>query len=335
MTDDTNAKQEFSCFVSMPFSPEFDFIYDESIFKINRFLNNKYELHMNRLDKQAYRKRKIEDNVLRNIDLCDFLIADISPYQNTNLPNVSVMHEIGYATGRNRPFILIGTKETYRTLPANLKGSLVVEYDKPNDPNLQDFSKRLGEQIIKTIEDHVLSSLCGEQMVHCFGERPHAGLIQLIENSSHRVYILTTNLNYADNFLKKAIIHSLEKNQDNPKYKVEILTMDPESDVANARAIQLGTSIRQYRNELRSSLDSMNSDLNKYGNMVQIITYQTLPTQMAFVIDDVVITCVVSFGQQGRESVHFLMDKDTGLIDPFLAHFRAMKTLAMANVNIR
>src|SRR3972149_4321008 len=187
--------REFDCFVSMPFNSEFDFVYDESISKINLFLENKYILHLTRLDKQAYSRRKIEDNVLRNIDLCDLLIADISAHQATNLPNVSVMHEIGYATGRKRPFILIGKKGTHDGLPANLKGSLIIEYDRLTDPVLQDFTTQLGKQVISVIDEQVLSSLHGEHMVHCFEERPHAGLVQLIENATHRVYILTTNLN--------------------------------------------------------------------------------------------------------------------------------------------
>ena len=331
METNSNIVEEFDCFVSMPFDKTTDFVFDESISKINRYLEGKCKLNLIRLDKQAYKKRRIEDNVLKYIDSADLVIADISKQPTSLQPNVSVMHEIGYATGKEIPFILIGKKGTYEDLPANLMGSIIVEYDNDNDKSLQNFSGRLADQIVKIIEDNnLLSSLKAEHYVKCFEERPLKGLIGLIGKAKHRVYVLTTNLSYTNTFLKPAIIKALEINKSNPRFKVEMLTMDPESDVANARAIQLGRPIREYRDELRKSLDEMKIDLQKYRPMVEIIPYKTLPNQMVFIIDDNVVFCVVSFGQQSREGYHFLLSKKT-TIDPFLAHFRSLKTLAVAN----
>jgi hypothetical protein len=167
--------------------------------------------------------------------------------------------------------------------------------------------------------------------VECFLERQEIGLPQLIAKAKRHVYILTTNLDWASRFLTEPIKTALETNRNNPGFKVEILTMDPEGDVTNARAVQLGRTIRQYRNELRESLDAVRSafatDLR-----VEIVTYRTLPTQMTFIVDDKVITGIVSLAQQSREGVHFLLNKVPEVAGSFLAHFRALKTLAMANL---
>ena len=333
MNEKIDTIQEFDCFISMPFDKNFEFVYEESISKIDRFLENKYKLNLIRLDKKSYKERRIEDNVLRNIDSANLLIADISKHPKSLQPNVSVIHEIGYATAKGIPFILIGTEGSHKDLPANLMGSIISEYDIDKDKNLQLFSQKLGNQIIELIEDkNLFTSLKPEHHVKCFEERPLPGLIDLIAKAKHRVYILTTNLNYTNTYLKDAIIQALEISSDNPKFKAEFLTMDPESDVANARAIQLGRPIRQYRDELRKSLDEMTNDLKKYQPRMEIITYRTLPTQMVFIIDDNVFLGVVSFGQQSREGFHFFLDKKA-IIEPFLSHFRALKALAVATVH--
>lgn len=127
-----NAQNEnqkyFECFVSMPYNQDFDDVFLSGISNINDHLAN-FKLDLIRLDKEAYTRRHIEENVLRHIDVMDMLLADITRYKEALQPNVSVMHEIGYACGKGIPFILIGKKDTHKSLPSNLKGSLVVEYD--------------------------------------------------------------------------------------------------------------------------------------------------------------------------------------------------------------
>jgi len=161
-------------------------------------------------------------------------------------------------------------------------------------------------------------------------ERGRLNLPALLENSKKRIMILTTNLNYTFTNLADPIEKSLKLNADNPGFKVEILTMDPESDVATARAVQLGRKIRAYRDELRSSLDGVIKKFEKYPE-VEIVTYDYLPTQMTFIIDRTVITAVVSLGQQSREGVHFVLDEQSNATEPFLSHFRVLKTLARAS----
>lgn len=319
-----------NCFISMPFSSDFDNVFIKGISSITNYLSD-YKIDLIRLDKQVYARRSIEGNVLKHIDESDMLIADITRYTEALQPNVSVMHEIGYAAGKDIPFILIGRKDTYKNLPSNIKGSLIVEYDSDNDPDLKKFTILLVNQTKKVIEDEVLEGVRGDFRVACFSDRYRINIPRLIEKAKHRIYILTTNLEYTNQYLTDAITKSLDINKSNAAFKIEILTMDPESDVANARAIQLGRTIRQYRNELRENLDKAKEIIGK-NHKVEIVTYRSLPTQMTFIVDDIVITAVVSLGQQSREGIHFVLSHTPKLTEPFLAHFRALKTLAVANI---
>jgi hypothetical protein len=321
----------FDVFVSMPFSHEFDNVFTRGVLASSEHLPL-YQLNWVRLDREAYKQRLIEQNVLKHINSADLLVADISRYQNQGTANVSVMHEIGYACGRGVPFILIGKSGTHKSLPSNLKGSIVTEYSSDNEVALKEFARKLALQIDKTIQEEVQHGPHGGFRVEGFTERGKLSLPSVIERAEHRINILTTNLNYTDIHLAKSILRALERNKQNPNFRVEILAMDPESDVANARAVQLGKpSVRQYRDELRKSLDNVRKTLEKHDN-VEIITYRSLPTQMTFIIDSTVIVAVVSLGQQSRDGIHFVLSDVNTSAAPFLNHFILLKNSAAVQV---
>jgi hypothetical protein len=318
-------KLPIDCFISMPFSDDFDNVYNYGLQNLQDHVKI-VTLHLIRLDKQAYRKRRIEENVLRHIDTSDLLLADITRHPTSGQPNVSVVHEIGYAQGRRTPVILIGQTGSHENLPANLKGSFVQEYDR-SDETFTRFTRDLARQLEEIIKGQVLLRPRGDYQVECFTARHKIRLDRMMANATGRINILTTNLNYTATFLKTALREAVSANQNNPTFKVEILTMDPESDVANARALQLGGPIRQYRDELRRSLDEIR-DVFADVPQVEIATHRTLPTQMTFVIDDTVVTGIVSLGQQSREGIHFVLYKLPAAANDFLSHFRSLKMLA-------
>lgn len=319
------AKPTIRCFVSIPFSDRFDKVWANGVRgSASKVLE--YEIDLVRLDRRPYVDRIIEFNVLDNIEDCDLLLADISLDADSNNPNPSVMHEIGYATGRRIPIVLIGVKGTHKHLPANLRGSILVEYD---SANLDKFVLELGGQLKLIIDDEIMVQPRGDYTVECFTERDSIGIPQLIDRATHRVQIITTNLEYIDSNFKAAIASALKRNNDNPQFKVEILTMDPEGDTTSARAAQLGRKTRQYRDELRASLDAMRGTFAT-DPKVEIVTYTSLPTQITFIVDQIIITSVISFGQQSRGNLHFLLEATSERAsESFIAHFRAMKALAV------
>jgi nucleoside 2-deoxyribosyltransferase len=142
-----------------------------------------------RADREAYSKRIIEHNVLNGIDKSEILVADISPEEKSGVPNPSVMHEIGYAVGRDIPVILIGKNGSHEKSPANLRGSILIDYD---FEKMDKFIGELSDQIEKTLKDYLIENIRGDYSVQCFTERDSIGIYELVENSSRRVQIITT-----------------------------------------------------------------------------------------------------------------------------------------------
>lgn len=324
--DGKGAITPITCFVSIPFAEKFDRIWAKGVLDCSKKVPG-YDINFIRLDREPFSRRIIEYNVLDHIEVSDLLLADISPDDKTNISNPSVMHEIGYATGKNIPIILIGAHGTHNNLPANLRGSLLVEYDLDN---IEKFTIELIDQLSEIINKQIMLQPRGDYTVQCFTERDSIGIPALIERAIYRVQIITTNLEYIDTNLKVAIHKALECNKNNPQFKVEILTMDPEGDTTSARAAQLGRKARQYRDELRQSLDTMREAFAQQPK-VEIVTYTSLPTQITFIIDNILITSVISFGQQSRANLHFVLeDNRKRASESFIAHFRAMKALAVS-----
>ena len=328
---DDNIEIVINCFVAMEFNDNTDKIYFEGIQQTADRIPG-YKLHFIRADREPYSFQIIGQNVVNSIQHCEILVADISPTEKipsdspTKVPNPSVMHEIGFALGSKIPVVLIGNKESHKSSPANLRGSILIDYDLSN---IDKFIGELSKQLKKIIEDQLQSDIRGDYQIHCFTKRDSIGINDLIKKSQERVQIITTNLEYVDTFLKSSIKEALEANKSNLQYKVEILTMDPEADTTNARAEQLGKKPRNYRDELRQSLDSMQNDFLRESK-VEIVTYKSLPTQITFIIDNTIITSAISFGQQARNNLHFVMNAEKErAAESFLSHFRSIKALSV------
>ncbi len=329
-SENLDAKIVIRCFVSMPFDQQWDDLWFKGIQNCSDRLKD-YQIDFKRADREPYVQRQLEFNVLKKIDETHLLIADVSEVANSKLPNPSVMHEIGYAAGRDIPVIILGIKGSHKNLPANLSGSILIEYELTK---LDKFIGELTQQLNETIESEIISKVKGDFAVQCFTSRNRIGIPSLIENANSRIQIVTTNLQFIQTNLKGSLDKALEKNKDNPEFKVEILAMDPEADTTVARSAQLGRRTRQYRDELRESLDAIQKAYE--GNTkVDIVTYKSLPTQITFIIDDTVITSVISFGQLARGNIHFVLDANRQKVpESFLAHFSSVRALSVQSSSI-
>ncbi|NOZ52235.1 MAG: hypothetical protein GXP08_03675 [Gammaproteobacteria bacterium] len=323
-----DSKVSFTCFVSMPFDESFDNIFLNGLILSNEYMSN-YSIDFVRLDKQAYEQRRIEQNVLTSIDRSDFVIADISKYPDSPHANVSVMHEVGYACGKDIPFLLIGKKDTFKKVPSNLQGSLLVEYNNENDVELKQFAQKLAIQLEELITTSVRTRVRGQFRAEGFNDREKIGISELISSAKRRVYILTTNLDYTNTYLKPSLEAALKNNEQNPTFKIEILTIDPESEVTNARAAQLGTPVRKYRDLMRESLEAMGEAFGE-NKKVDIHAYKEFPTQKTFMIDDTIITSISALGLQSREGTHYVMNNSHEATESFMSHFKTLKMLAVA-----
>ncbi len=257
-------------------------------------------------------------------------------------PNPSVMHEIGYARGLDIPVVLIGEKNTSHHLPANLKGFLVCEYKVHDLKSKTDheFVSRLADTIVGQIARVGTPMAPGEFRIEGYRYREQVDLPYLVKNARHRILILTTNLQDINSRLQEPIKYALEHNVGqsaplpsegprHPNLKVDILTMDPESIVTNARAKQLNRNVVDYRNDLREAC----AEMKKFGEtfepgVVELGTYVSLPTLIVFIIDDIVVWSVPFPSQQSRMVPHFVVSHDDITIQQFVSYFFSVKSQA-------
>jgi hypothetical protein len=297
-----------------------------------------------------YTAGTIVDNVHSVLKRCDLCVADISAQFSKDLdgedeatsPNPSVMHEVGLCHGMSIPVFYIGKSDTHKKLPANLQGALVSEYSAQDlkSRSSTSFSSNLADTIVFYIQQSGAPLPPGEFHVDGYRLRRRVELPYMIENAKYRIYILTTNLKYIHDKLKDSIRFAIKRNLvknravddgkelDNQSFKVDILTMDPESIVANARAKQLNVDVRKYRDELRLSLDAMRESFKSYADNVEIATYVSLPTVIMFVIDDTVVWSVPFPSQQSRMVPHFVISHDAVSTKDFISYFFSVKSQA-------
>jgi nucleoside 2-deoxyribosyltransferase len=108
-------ESDFFTFVLMPFSSEFDDIYKLGIKEAAKECNVKAE----RLDEQLFGEGML-DRIYRQIDVADFIIADLSDR------NANVFYELGYAHAKDKTCILL-TKDA-SDIPFDLKHKRHIVY---------------------------------------------------------------------------------------------------------------------------------------------------------------------------------------------------------------
>jgi hypothetical protein len=142
----------------MPFSEDFDLVFLNGMCALPQLLQQ-YHLTVHRADKEAYHHKHLEDNVLRHIDAADIVIADISAYETSGFANVSVMHEVGYASGKDIPVILVGKKGTYKLLPDNGVRSKIESESLRRRLPITGAGACVGPGVRSEIESELLSTL--------------------------------------------------------------------------------------------------------------------------------------------------------------------------------
>ncbi len=244
-------------------------------------------------------------NVFQKINDYDIAIIDVTG----QVPNI--MFALGYAFAANNRIIALCQER--RIEPAtDYRSFIYTQYD-PED--LITFKAQLRTRLLEQI--NIVNKEREQRItrrrimadkdvmeVNCFRNREVAKLEEKFRAAKHLIRVLTTNLNAIHGRYTAAIESVLENN---PQLNVQFLALDPESVFAAARAKQLGKDTYAFRAELHEALSSVYNMFSKFRN-VEIRTYDDLPTQIAFQIDDLVYNSVVSKYQLARDNCIFEVD---------------------------
>ena len=271
----------------------------------------------------------LKENVRKLIDKCDFTIAV------TTSKNLNIFWEIGYTEAQNKPVVYLVDKDAEDLSNSSV---LIIEALKCQY-QAQDLERTVEEKKIPEAIAIKLGSFL-EQAVKAvkavpkppvltaFSSRTECHLPNLVANATDRIYLITSNLSYFADTNR----FTVEENNHkvfafDPPIKrgvdVKILTMDPESPLVKYRAEQLAFEydVGRYREELRESARRF-YQLYKDEQKVSIRLYDDLPLQITLMVDDQVMTSVMSRGSRSRRNLHFVLDMNfPGARDSFERHF--------------
>jgi hypothetical protein len=282
----------------------------------------------------------LKTNVTQAIESATFVLCLLTTKvmdgsHGLRLSNPNVLWELGYAEASDKPIVVLVDDDSLRTLPilagqANVcryKHDLVQSISPEDAPKiLRNVARDLVpyvEQAIKDAARGPIHPLRSKAMV--YSSRDAVDLPGLISGARKQVDILTTNLDY---FLSERL--SLDPNPIqsalNNGATVRIVTMDPESVIAEYRAVQLvrGQDIPGYRRELRDGIIQFYERFGEHPRF-HLHIYDDLPLQITTRVDHTIITSIVTRGERARQRIQIQFNlNDEGVTESFVSHFQSM-----------
>lgn len=339
-------------FVSMPFGDDPDSLHNEWT-KLFEYGIKPLEHEMQELPEgichvpvklwRADRKLEslaLKTNVIRGIERCDFLLAVLttSVVRGTHglrLTNPNVLWELGYAEAIGKQIVVLADSNDLRRLPVLAGVPNVCVYDHklvqrvtPKDaPNVLPFiARNLVQHIAKASEETKRGpiGLVGSR-ARFYPSRDAVDLPTMISGARKQVDILTTNLQYFLTLKFNSDPHPIASALKNGA-TVRVVTMDPESVIAEYRARQLvrGQDVPGYRRELRNGIIEFFNRFSENADF-HLHTYNDLPLQITTRVDHTIITSVVTIGERARKRIQIQFSLyDEGVTESFVGHFQSM-----------
>ncbi len=317
-------KNELDIFVSMPYGSD---AHSEGYWK--RFFEQGIDPVSAKSDQLGYKPvfhradlepsaLDLKESVQRLLDKCDVCLAVITG------ANPNVFWEVGYAVAKEKPVIYVVEKDIpeKQYSPVLVAGALKIMYDgtvfddtDPVSGKLREFQQQIRAflKVARTIAAG-MHKPAPQYAVYC--NRELVGLPEIVAKATRSVSLITTNLSYfANEDLFKVSFENEERFAFDIPVKrgvdVKILALNPDSIIAEYRARQLGRDhdIAGYREQLRKAAKFLYKRYLQYPN-VDIRIYDDLPLQITAIVDNKVVTSIVSRGQQARNNIHASFDID-------------------------
>lgn len=282
----------------------------------------------------------LKENVIKLIErstyvLCVLTTAVVDGSNGLRLSNPNVLWELGYAEAIGKPIVVLADNEDLRRLPVLAGKPNVCVY------NHDDVQKATSQQapvalckIPRNLAPYVRQAGIDARRGRLPGQRGRAvvlpnrdalDLAAMISTAEQEVDILTTNLNYFASRRFQNRPSPFETALGNGA-TVRVVTMDPESVIAEYRARQLkrGQDIPGYRKELRDGIIWFHRNFGAHSRF-HLHVYNDLPLQITIRIDDTIITSIVTRGERARKRIQVQFSLyDEGVTDSFVTHFQSM-----------
>jgi hypothetical protein len=267
--------------------------------------------------------------------ICVLTTAVMDGTHGLRLSNPNVLWELGYAESLGKPIIIMADDPSLSQLPiltgqpnVCIYNHKLVQEAKVNEAPeaLKTIAKNLVPYVAQASQDAVRGAMAGHRTrALAYAKRDLINLADMIGNARNQVDILTTNLNYFLFDKLSGDSHPI-KNALGNGATIRIVTMDPESVIAEYRAKQLirGQDVPGYRRELREGIVTF---FYRYGDHPQfhLHIYNDLPLQITFRVDETIITSIATRGERARKRIQVQFNLyDEGVTESFVSHFQSM-----------
>ncbi|MCP3963425.1 MAG: hypothetical protein GY719_36780 [bacterium] len=264
------------------------------------------------------------DSYIKGTDIC---VADLMVSRNEN-----ALLEVGAAYALQIPVIPVSNEK----LPADIGGILYVNL-KPDSFDKDEVKEEFQEDLAGRLQEatwqleHVLAQ---HFIAYGHANRKDVDFYSLVSRVEARIWVLTTNVDFFVNQKLKLLPTSKGKSilqmvaamlDEKPvDFNIRVLTLDPDSNYTNDRALALHEDRREFREGLRQDLDMLVQFVNSPDctRSVQVKIYEALPLQMTLFFDNHLISSIVTEGRSSRECVTYQHSIAVpGAVESYERHF--------------
>jgi len=271
---------------------------------------------------------RLQDRIDSYIKKADICVADLIGTRNEN-----VLLEVGAAYTLNIPVIPVSDK----TLPTDIRGNLYIDL-KQDEIGKENVMKKFKDALRGRLQEACLNRLIENKndqfVVYGHASRRRVDFYSLINRCQDRIHILTTNLGFLVNEelicgmepRKETLLVMLAKAlKDKPRhFTMKILTLDPDSNFTNERALALNRDRQEFREHMRDDLNTVKEfvESNDCNASAQVKIYDEFPLQMTYFFDDYVVSSVVANSRSSRDCITYVHSlREQGAKDTYEAHF--------------
>ena len=317
-------RPQLSCFLSLPHE------FSDLRQAIQEALASMPDVSIRSLYVTRSRGAQLRDEVTETLNRSDFIIADVSSGAKlASSPRPNILWELGYAWSMGLERIIVVNEQE----PANVSSLIIDQHYIPYDPQRKDSLLPPLIEAVRAVCGRIRARREIERRIpkhSVYSDRAEVDLPRRIKEARHSIRILETNLQYVCTELGQHIVSALNDST-RLELTAQLCALDPDSAFVAARAEQLGMLESAYRSDLRKALDSTYRLLRDCDPALwNLRVYATFPTQIAFLIDDTVISAVVTLGRRSRDAIHFeVAATDRNAYDTFIAHFHQLYVMAL------
>jgi hypothetical protein len=292
-------------------------------------LRSKREFEAFRADKQPTTAGpRLQDRINSYIHTADMCLADLCTPRNAN-----ALLEVGAAYTLGIPVIPVSDS----ALPSDISGNYYIHLT-PSTLSKPESAKLFREEVLQRLWE-VSSGLptasrAQHFLAYGYASRGVVDFWSLVQRCEERFDILTTNLGFVVNeelpcgmtkkmrtLLEMAIEWLPQKPE---RFAMRVLTLDPDSNFTNERAVALDRDRQQFRDHMRKDLETLRRfvESKECTASVQVKTYDAFPLQMTYFFDDTVVSSVVANARSSRDCITYMHSlNENGARETYERHY--------------